>query len=176
MLDSQKRYGQTSKKMVSLTHEGRKQIQKFANAHDMSFSAAIETMALIGMKADLTDLLIPLLKEITDKALQRNFNRMAKLGMIAAFESALAHDLIRMILLQLIRQEAVHIPNNFEDRMVVSYDPEDELDSRIRALYEEMRELASRRAQRIMRTPVAELSKVWEEDSADSRFADEESE
>lgn len=176
MLDSQKRYGQTKKKMVSLTHEGRKQIQKFADAHDMSFSAAIETMALIGMKADLTDLLIPLLKEITDKALQRNFNRMAKLGMIAAFESALVHDLIRMILLQLIRQEAIRFPNDFEDRMVVSYDSDVALDDRIRALYREMRELASRRAQRIMRTPVTELSKVWEEDAADSRFADEESE
>lgn len=176
MLDNQKRYGQTSKKMVSLTHEGRKQIQKFADAHDMSFSAAIETMALIGMKADLTDLLIPLLKEITDKALQRNFNRMAKLGMIAAFESSLAHDLIRMILLQLIRQEAVRFPADFEDRMAVSYGSEEEPDNRIRALYEEMRELASRRAQRIMRTPVEELSRIWEGDSADTTFDDEESE
>ena len=176
MLDSQKRYGQTSKKMVSLTHEGRKQIQKFADAHDMSFSAAIETMALIGMKADLTGLLIPLLKEITDKALQRNFNRMAKLGMIAAFEASLAHDLIRMILLQLIRQEAIRFPNDFEDRMVVSYDSGVALDDRIRALYGEMREYASRRSQRIMRTPVTELSKIWEEDAADNRFADEESE
>jgi len=176
MLDSQKRYGQTSKKMVSLTHEGRKQIQKFADAHDMSFSAAIETMALIGMKADLTDLLIPLLKEITDKALQRNFNRMAKLGMIAAFEASLAHYLNRVILLQLIRQEAIRFPNDFEDRMVVSYDSGVALDDRIRALYEEMRESANRRAQRIMRTPVAELSKIWEEDSADTPFADEESE
>ena len=176
MLDSQKRYGQTRKKMVSLTREGREQIQKFADAHDMSFSAAIETMALIGMKADLTDLLIPLLKEITDKALQRNFNRMAKLGMVAAFESALAHDLIRMILLQLIRQEAIRFPDDFEDRMIVSYDADVALDDRIRALYQDMRESASHRAQRIMRTPVAELSRIWEEDSADTTFADEESE
>lgn len=176
MIDSQKRYGQTRKKMVSLTHEGRQQIQKFADAHDMSFSATIETMALIGMKADLTDLLIPLLKEITDKALQRNFNRMAKLGLVAAFEASLAHYLNRVILLQLVRQEAIRFPDDFEDRMVVSYGSDDELDNRIRALYGEMRESASRRAQRIMRTPVEELSKIWEDDSGDESFTDEESE
>jgi hypothetical protein len=77
MLDTQQRYGHTAKKMITLTHEGRAQIQKFAEAHGMNFSATIESLALIGMKADLTDLLIPLLREVVDKAMQRNFNRIS---------------------------------------------------------------------------------------------------
>jgi len=108
MLNTQKRYGHTAKKMITLTHEGRQQIQQFADAHDMNFSATIETLALIGMKADLTDLLIPLLREIVSKAIQRNFNRIAKLSLLGAAEAAMAHDLITMILLQLVRQQAEH--------------------------------------------------------------------
>ena len=99
MLDTQQqRYGHTAKKMISLTHEGRETIQQFADAHGMNFSATIESLALIGMKADLTDLLIPLLREVVDKAMQRNFNRIAKLSLIAAAEAAMTHDIATMLL------------------------------------------------------------------------------
>ncbi len=68
--------------MITLTKTGREQIQQFADAHGMKFSATIETLALIGMKADLTALLIPLLRKVVDKVMQRNFNRIAKLSQI----------------------------------------------------------------------------------------------
>ncbi len=157
MFDTQQRYGHTGKKMITLTQEGREQIQQFADAHGMNFSATIESLALIGMKADLTALLIPLLREVVDKAIQRNFNRIAKLSLIGAAEAAMAHDLTTMLLLQLIRQEATANPDYFEDVMLVSYDPADELDARIRALYNEARQLARSRQQRLLETPLQEL-------------------
>lgn len=157
MFDTQQRYGHTAKKMITLTHEGREQIQTFADAHGMSFSATIETLALIGMKADLTALLIPLLREVVDKAMQRNFNRIAKLSLIGAAEAAMAHDLATMLLLQLIRQEALANPHDFEEVMQVSHDPADDLDARMRALYNEARQLAHARQQRILKTPMADL-------------------
>jgi hypothetical protein len=157
MFDTQNRYGNTGKKMITLTHEGREQIQQFADAHGMNFSATIESLALIGMQADLTALLIPLLREVTDKAIQRNFNRLAKLSLIGAAEAAMAHDLVTMMLMQLIRLEAYNNPENFEDRLMVSFEPEDLLDGRIRKAYADMRGGAITRQQRILKTPLADL-------------------
>ncbi len=157
MFDTQQRYGRTAKKMITLTQTGREQIQQFADAHGMNFSATIESLALIGMKADLTALLIPLLREVVDKAMQRNFNRIAKLSLIGAAEAAMAHDLATMLLLQLIRQEALANPHDFEEVMQVSHDLADDLDARMRALYNEARQLAHTRQQRILKTPLADL-------------------
>jgi hypothetical protein len=157
MINTQNRYGNTGKKMITLTHEGREQIQTYADAHGMNFSATIESLALIGMEADLTKLLIPLLREVVTKALQRNFNRMAKLGLLAAAESAMAHDLAAMLLLQFVRLEAYRQADGFEDRMIVSRDPTDTVDARILALYEEMREVAGQRQQRLLKAPLREL-------------------
>lgn len=157
MINTQNRYGNTGKKMITLTHEGREQIQTYADAHGMSFSATIESLALIGMEADLTKLLIPLLREVVAKALHRNFNRMAKLGLLAAAESAMAHDLAAMLLLQFVRLEAYRQADGFEDRMIISRDPADTVDARILALYEEMREVAGQRQQRLLKTPLREL-------------------
>lgn len=167
MIDVQKRYGHTGKKMITLTHEGRKQLQQFADAHSLSFSAAIESLALIGMKADITDLLIPLLREVTDKAIQRNFNRMAKLSLLAAAEAAMAHDLTTMLLLQTIRQTAVAHPQDFETVMQVRFSDEKTQDGRIRTIYQEMRQLARGRQQRLLKQSLADLAAELAGDAVD---------
>ena len=84
MLNAQERSGFTRKKTITLTDDGREQIQAFAEAHQMTFSAAIETLALVGLEADLTTLLVPLINNSVSKGMQRQFNRMAKLGVLAA--------------------------------------------------------------------------------------------
>lgn len=157
MLDTHARYGNTAKKMITLTHEGREQLQQFADAHGMSFSAAIETLALVGMKADLTVVLVPLLQETVQAGLKRHFNRLVKLSFTAAAESAMAHDLVTMLLLQTVRQEAVRHPQDFESRIPVSDDPEEKLDFRIREIYNRMRRLARTRKQRLLLRPLNEL-------------------
>ncbi len=157
MLNVQNRSGSTRKKTITLTDAGRAQIQTFADAHQMTFSAAIETLALIGMDADLTALLIPLINNSVEKGLQRQFNRMAKLTILAAAEAAMAHDLTTMMLLQTVRQEAVQHPHNFEKVMQVNHDLETTVDGRIRAFYQEMRRLAKQRQQRVLKQPLQEL-------------------
>ncbi|MCP5085529.1 MAG: hypothetical protein GY952_01800 [Rhodobacteraceae bacterium] len=140
-----------------MTDDGRTQIQTFADAHKMTFSAAIETLALIGMDADLTVLLIPLINNSVEKGLQRQFNRMAKLTILAAAEAAMAHDLTTMMLLQTVRQEAVQHPQDFEEVMQVNHDLETTVDGRIRAFYQEMRRLAKQRQQRLLKQPLQAL-------------------
>jgi hypothetical protein len=61
LMKSRKPTRPCQKNMISLSDHGRAQIQAFADAHNMTFSAAIESLALIGMNADLTALLVPLL-------------------------------------------------------------------------------------------------------------------
>jgi len=155
--DGQRRYGNTRKKMISLTHEGREQIQRFADVQEMNFSATIETLALIGMKSDLAKTLIPLLREVVDKAIQRNFNRIAKLSLIGAAEATMAHELSTMLLLQFIRSEAYAHPEDFEERIPVSHVEEDLLDARIRQMYSEARGVARTRQQRVLKTPLRAL-------------------
>lgn len=158
---SQPRVGETHKKTITLTDPGREQIQAFADNHNMTFSAAIETLALVGMEADLTVLLVPLLQETVDKALQRNFNRLAKLSLLAAAEAAMAHDLATMMTLQMVRQEAMAKPEGFEQRMLVSYDPANTLHARIRAIYSDMRRAARERQQRLLKRPLRDLIQTF---------------
>ena len=173
MINTQKRYGHTAKKMVSLTHEGRAQIQQFADAHGLNFSATIESLALIGMKADLTQLLVPLLRETVDKALQRNFNRLAKLSLIGAAEGVMTHDLITMILLQLVRQQAEMNPDSFEEKMLVTHDPHNAHDTRVRELYKAMRQTARQRQQRVLKRPLTDLIQQLAADETATEVSDE---
>ena len=174
MINNQTRYGNTRKKNLSLTEAGHDQIDTYAQAHGLTFSAAIETLALIGMEADLSALLIPLINTSVEKGMQRNFNRIAKLTMMAAAESAMAHDLTTMLLLQTVRQEAVQHPEDFEDRMPVSLDKKETQDARIRAIYNQMRRLARQRQRRLLKQPLRDLLTQLDGESIDIAVVDEE--
>ncbi len=157
MLNVQERSGSTRKKTITLTDAGREQIQAFAQTHQMTFSATIETLALIGMEAELTALLIPLIHSSVERGMQRQFNRIAKLGLLAAAEAAMAHDLSTMLLLQQIRQEAVRHPQNFEEIMEVGQGDRTTQDGRIRAVYKDMRTVARGRQRALLKKPLREL-------------------
>ena len=174
MLNVQNRSGTTRKKTITLTDAGREQIQIFAKSHQMTFSAAIETLALIGMEADLTALLIPLIDNSVEKGLQRNFNRMAKLTILAAAESAMAHDLTTMLLLQTVRQEALRHPDDFETRIPVSRDRKQQLDTRIREMYNQMRRLARQRQRKLLQQSLRDLLNRLDSKDLDIANSDEE--
>ncbi len=174
MINSQTRYGNTRKKNLTLTIAGHDQIDTYAQAHSLTFSAAIETLALIGMEADLTALLIPLINTSVEKGMKRHFNRIAKLTILAAAESAMAHDLTTMLLLQTIRQEAVLHPDDFESRLPVSRDKKEALDSRIRDMYNQMRRLARQRQRRLLKRSLRELLTQLDGKSLDIATVDEE--
>ncbi|KAA3664778.1 MAG: hypothetical protein DWQ04_03985 [Chloroflexi bacterium] len=174
MLNVQHRSGVTHKKTITLTDAGREQIQTFSDAHKMTFSAAIETLALIGMEADLTALLIPLINNSVEKGLQRNFNRMAKLTILAAAEAAMAHDLTTMLLLQTVRQEAVSHPEDFETRIPVSRDRKQQPDARIREMYNQMRRLARQRQRKLLQQSLRDLLNRLDGSELDIADSDEE--
>lgn len=173
MINKQTRYGNTRKKNLTLTEEGHDQIETYAQAHDLTFSAAIEALALIGMKADLSALLIPLINTSVEKGMTRHFNRMAKLTILAAAEAAMAHDLTTMLLLQTVRQEAVHHPDDFESRIPVSRDREGTLDARIRKMYNQMRHVARQRQRRLLQQSLRDLLARLDGEELDIADSDE---
>lgn len=175
MINTQTRYGNTRKKNLTLTEAGHDQIETYAQAHGLSFSAAIETLALIGMEADLSALLIPLINTSVEKGMQRHFNRMAKLAILAAAEAAMAHDLTTMLLLQMVRQEAVRHPDDFEARIPVSHDKGEPLDARIREMYNQMRHLARQRQRRLLQQSLRDLLARLDGEELDIADLDEES-
>lgn len=174
MLNAQERSGFTRKKTITLTDDGRDQIQAFAAAHDMTFSAAIETLALVGLEADLTTLLVPLINSSVSMGMQRQFNRMAKLGLLAAAEAAMAHDLTTMLLLQQIRQEAAKHPQDFEEIMQVGQGDRTTQDGRIRAVYQDMRTVARERQRALLKKPLQELVMLLQEKTGEQIFEAEE--
>ena len=174
MFNAQERSGFTRKKTITLTDDGREQIQTFAKKHQMTFSAAIETLALIGMEADLTALLIPLIQSSIEKGMQRQFNRMAKLGVLAAAEAAMAHELTTMLLLQQIRQEAANHPQDFEDVMQVGQGDRTTQDGRIRAVYRDMRTVARERQRALLKKPLRELVTLLHEKTGELVIEEEE--
>ncbi len=174
MLNSQTRYGNTRKKNLTLTENGHDQIKTYAQAHGLTFSAAIETLALIGMEADLSTLLIPLINTSVEKGMRRHFNRMAKLTILAAAESAMAHDLTTMLLLQTVRHEAARYPEDFETRIPVSRDKNEPLDARIREMYNRMRSLARQRQRRLLQKSLRDLLTRLDGEELDIADSDEE--
>ena len=167
MINVQHRSGTTRKKTITLTDAGREQIQTFATAHQITFSAAIETLALIGMEADLSALLVPLINNSVEKGMQRQFNRIAKLTILSAAEAAMAHDLTTMMLLQLVRHEAAEHPVDFEEVMQVDHTDRTTLDGRIRAFYQEMRQLARQRQQRLLKQSLRDILSRLDGDDLD---------
>ena len=159
---------------ISCGDAGREAASTAATDQESSMQQRLNKYTTFRLEADLSALLIPLINSSVEKGMQRNFNRMAKLTMMAAAESAMAHDLTTMLLLQTVRQEAVRYPEDFEARMPVSLDKKETLDARIRALYNQMRRLARQRQRRLLKQPLRDLLTQLDGHSLDIVAVDEE--
>ena len=105
--------------------------------------------------------------------MQRQFNRIAKLGLLAAAEAAMAHDLTTMLLLQQIRQEAVNHPQDFEKIMEVGQGDRTTQDGRIRAVYKDVRTVARDRQRALLRKPLRQLVAQLQGEAVDVISAEE---
>lgn len=133
------RYGATRRTHVSVTHLAYDQIQEWADKQGISFSAAIESLALIGLGQETAELLPLLISGLMERLLARQFNRFAKLLSLAALSAEEANGKIDTMLLNLVRQEAVADPARFVTNMSVSSDPQDRTAVQIRKLRDDMK-------------------------------------
>jgi predicted DNA binding CopG/RHH family protein len=90
----------TTKKNVRLTDEGIGSIQAWATEHGLSFSAALETAALLGIKENPTDALAPALMSLMKSTIRTEYDRLIRLVLFniveTGFSSRMASAAVRM--------------------------------------------------------------------------------
>ena len=149
----------TERKQIRLTPTGRERIQAWADEQDVSFSAAIEGLALAGLEDELVNILLPLLLSMLSRIVNRTYNRLAKLMATAAIEAGLASQAGQALLLQQIRTFAEAEPQDFTRRMQVSREAPG-LPRQIRQVHEQMLSHMRRQVVRQLKRPLAEIEEL----------------
>ena len=166
-----RRSGKSFPKHVKLTEFGRSQIEAWAQTNNVNFSAAIETLALMGLDDQRADYAIPALRATTLQGLQLAFSRLARLLSIIAMDAAASRMTNEAILLQLIRELAEQHPDDFEARMRVPRDSRLQRDSRIRRFHDNIKQQLADEATARLRQPVSDFETLLREH--DRHSADE---
>ena len=95
--DRDERYGRTERKHVTLTREAIEAIEGWADRQGLYFSVAVETLAMMGLGRQSAETLPRLVSNLLERALNRHFNRFAKLiayAAIAAEETSRKTDVL----------------------------------------------------------------------------------
>jgi hypothetical protein len=158
--DRDERYGRTERKHVTLTHEAIEAIEAWAGRQGLYFSVAVETLAMMGLGRQTAETLPRLVNNQLERALNRHFNRFAKLIAYAAIAAEETSRKTDVLLLQQIWQEARQDPDNFIRNMHVSLDPAAQPDARVRALRDRLRAEAREEAEERLRKPLAEEERL----------------
>lgn len=152
----QDRYGKTERKNLTLTREAITAVAAYAERHDLYFSVAVETLSLLGLEEENADFLPRLLSNMVERALNRQFNRFAKLLSLTALTAAEIDYKADVLLLQTIWREARQDPDGFADRLLVSTDPDAHPDALARRLRDGVRADAEAAALARLKQPLSE--------------------
>ncbi len=161
------RYGVTRRTHISVTHTAYDQIQTWADEQGISFSAAMESLALIGLGQDTAVQLPLLINSLLERLVKGQFNRFAKLLSLAVLSSEEANVKADMMLLKLIRQEAQANPSHFVPSMRVSTDPPNQPAMQIRKLREGMQRHAQEAALKRLKRPLSSHERLIKSSTAD---------
>lgn len=156
------RYGKTERKNLTLTIETIEVVQAYADRHGLYFSVAIETLALMGLGHTTAESLPRLVASLLERALNRQFNRFAKLlsyAVIAAEEINYKTD---VLLLQTIWREARLDPEHFAENMGVSNDPGQQPDALARQIRDDLCADAHDQAVAHLKKPMGNMRALWE--------------
>jgi hypothetical protein len=83
----------TARKTVWLSDDGRARVQAWADAQGISFSAAIETLARLGLGQAPQEAVAPALVSVVRREVQQQFHRVAALYAATAIEAGVASRL-----------------------------------------------------------------------------------
>ena len=160
---AQTRSQTTFSKHIKLSEFGRNAIQTWADANGFNFSESIELLALRGLE-DKHAYAISALRITTTQGLKLVFNRFASLLSDIAIESATTRTMVDGIMLQLIRDTAHSLPDEFETAMRVRRGGQSGLDKRIRTFHDAIKQNAEQDAIRRMRNAVQRVEALFHEE------------
>lgn len=152
-----RRSGKSFPKHVKLTEFGRNRIEAWAQTNNVNFSAAIETLALMGLEDQRADYAIPALRATTLQGLQLAFNRLARLLSIIATDAATSRMMSEAILLQIIRELADENLDDFEAMMRVPRNSRQQRDVRIRQFHDLIKQQLTAEANTHLKQPVSDF-------------------
>lgn len=156
-----RRPDKTYPKHIMLTVFGREKIEAWAEANGLNFSAAIETLALMGLDDERSSYAIPALRATTLQGIRLSFNRIARLLSDIAIEAAASRTISEGIMLQLIRELAVEHPDDFVDMMNISRDGRNQAHTRIRAFHDDITHSAEQKAIRRLKKSVSRVQELF---------------
>lgn len=144
----------TSPKNICLSNEGRAIIQTWADAHQTSFSAAIETLARLSTGESPDTAMVPLLVSIIRTMIHREMRRYTRLAAVAAIHADMATSVTRTVLRLTIQDRAKAHPRS-KDLADAIFDMHD--DDPAEEIYQQICSSARRDAARRLRRPLQEL-------------------
>ncbi len=159
-----RRADKTHPKTIYLTPLGRSQIEAWAQANQLNFSAAMETLALLGLNDERHLHLIPALRAVTLQGIQLAFNRLARLLSTIAIDSAVSRSMSEGIMLQLIRELSEVRPDDFEAVMRIPRDSRRQSDTRIRQFHDGIKEGLTQNALQRLRQPLKAFENLLQQE------------
>jgi hypothetical protein len=156
-----RRPDKTYSKHIMLTEFGREKIEAWARTNRLNFSAAIETLALMGLDDERSSYAIPALRATTLQGIRLSFNRIARLLSDSAIEAAVARTMAEGIMLQLIREQAAANPDDFEAMMRVRRDGRDRVQARVRGFHDDIKASIEREAIRRLKRSVSRVEELF---------------
>jgi hypothetical protein len=154
----------TYSKHVRLTEFGREKIEAWAQANGINFSAAIETLALMGLQDERSSFIVPALRATALQGIRLSFNRLARLLSDIAIEAAVSRTMSEGIMLQLIRELAVAHPDDFEAVMRVRRDGRSQGDARIRQFHDDLKARVEQEAVRRLKRSMSRVDELLNSD------------
>ena len=161
----------TGRKHISLTLPGEEKIQTWADAQGLTFSAAIEALALKALEEEMneqTQWQFGVMRQYALKTLKAGFDRLARLLLVVVYDVRYCKLLLETITLQIVRQTAELHPRDFDEVMQVSTDRRKSPDAQIRQTYTEWKEWVQMESKRDVRKAIRQaLLELMAEDETD---------
>lgn len=142
------------KKHVSLTPETVEKIGRFADEQGVSFSAAIESLSLIGLGDDVATAVLPVITSSLYRAVNSSFNRIAKLAAMGAIEAGQTRELTDAMLLQLLANQHARYGDEFEEKARIPKGHP------ARKLRDKLTGIGRYRAVKRLKSPLAEIDEI----------------
>lgn len=160
----------TNRKQVRLTVQGEAQIQGWATEQGLTFSAAIEALALKALEEwdEEAQWQLGVLRNFALKTLNAGFDRLARLLLVVVYDVRYCKLMLETMALQMVRQTAEQHPRDFDEVMQVSTDRRKLPDAQIRQTYTEWKEWVQMESKRDVRKAIRQaLLELMAEDETD---------
>jgi hypothetical protein len=112
----------TRVKNICINDDARAAIQAWADQNGTTFSAAIETLALLGLGQSPATAMLAMVVSVVRRAVHGQMDRYGKLAAIAAIQSGMAANVSRASLRLAVQNRARARPQDFADTIFVSND------------------------------------------------------